>query len=96
MKYYSRTNRIFIQRNIHKVDDGYLLDTTLAKEVKMVTQIVQEIYGSISTVSHTPTAREMVDAMIVDGYTLAVIQQQLTKTYVGEKKAEKEANGWVI
>lgn len=68
------------------------IDTTLAKEVKiMTTKTVQEIYDSISTVNHAPTAREMVDAMIADGYTNTEVKTQLTSTYLNEKKAEKDA-----
>lgn len=57
----------------------------------MVTKTVQEIYDSIATETHAPTGREIIDAMISDGYTVDEIRTQLTSTYPKEKNDELEA-----
>lgn len=48
----------------------------------MTTKSVQEIYDEIATDTHAPTAREIIDAMLLDGYTTTEISTQLCGEYL--------------
>ena len=58
------------------------LDTFAQRRIIMTTKTLQEIYNEIATDVHAPTAREMVDAMLLDGYTTTEISTQLCGEYL--------------